>query len=200
MSRRIFLAAVLGIACAIAPVSAEAQYYGLTNVAKGRPVTALTPSAIGVPQNVTDGKGDTYWFSYFLQEYTIDLGAAIPIGKIVVYATQGQDIVISSSLDGTTFTPRHSFNSTDAQHSNWIGGMLYGQLTFKADGTYSARYLKYHSANVGCGCYQGTHEFAVYPWVATPPPVLSGANLAMIPGTTVTNDPPLRIRVRLSPI
>ncbi|MCR4321625.1 MAG: hypothetical protein NUV74_14980 [Candidatus Brocadiaceae bacterium] len=54
MSRRIFLAAILGIACAIAPVSAEAQYYGTTNVAKGRPVTALTPSAIGVPQNVTD--------------------------------------------------------------------------------------------------------------------------------------------------
>lgn len=193
MSRRIFLAAVLGIACAIAPVIAEAQYYGTTNVAKGKPVIAHTPTAIGGPPSViTDGRSDpsdlgTRWFSYFTQEYTIDLGTPIPIGKIVVFVSQASRIVISSSLDGVTFETRHGLDTTDAQHSNWIGAMAQGALVFEANGTYSARYLKYRSDAVGCGCYQGTYEFAVYEWVSTPPPVLSGDNLATLPGRLVTD-------------
>lgn len=39
----------------------------------------------------------------------------------------------------------------------------------------------------GCGCYQGTYEFAVFEWVSDPPPVLSGDNLAAQPGVTIVD-------------
>ena len=181
------LAVVATVAIALAPIRAEAQYYGLTNVAKGQPVTALTAVALGGPPSViTDGMADTYWYSYPTQEYIIDLGSEIPIGKIVVSVLQASSPVISSSTDGITFTQRHSANFTDASHSNWIGGMAFGPLVFEANGTYSARYLRYRSDQLGSGSYQGTQEFAVFPWVATPPPVLSGTNLTTLPGTSVT--------------
>lgn len=174
----------------LGPGAALAQHHGLENVALGRPVAAAAGIGTfrGGPQNVTDGKGDTDWYSFWVQEYTVDLGTEVPVGKIVAYVGQAQKVAISSSLDGVTFALQHAFNSTDAGHSNWIGGMVYSPLTFEANGAYSARYLRYRSENVGCGCYQGTYEFAVYPWVSTPPPVLSGSNLS--PGSTATNATP----------
>lgn len=180
MSRRIFLAAVLGIACAIAPVIAEAQYYGTTNVAKGKPV-----SPVSTPATVNDGKGDLA-APWFASAFTIDLDAEVSIGKIVLSVQQVNLLVISSSLDGVTFVERHRLNMTDPQHANWPDAQANGALVFEADGTYSARYLRYQAFDVGCGCLQLLREFAVYEWVATPPPVLSGNNLATLPGSLVT--------------
>ncbi|MDD5558393.1 hypothetical protein [Candidatus Methylomirabilis sp.] len=182
----LLLALTVACAIALAPVHAEAQYYGIENVAKGKPVLNVTPTALGGPSSVvTDGKVDTYWYSYPVQEYTIDLGAPTSIGKIVVYVSQASNLVISSSLDGITFSPQHSLNVTDVAHSNWVGGMASGPLVFEANGAYSARYLKYRSQDMGCACYQGTLEFAVYEWVSTPPPVLSGVNLATPPSSVM---------------
>lgn len=192
MSQHIILATVLTIA--IAPVHAQAQYYGIQNIAQGQAVLAPTPTALGGPPSiVTDGKGDpsNYWYSYPTQEFTIDLGVPTPIGKIVVSVIQASRLSISSSLDGVTFETRHGLDTTDAQHSNWVGAMAQGPLTFEANGAYSARYLKYRSDDAGCGCYQGVEEFAVYGWVGTPPPVLSGDNLATLPGVSVADVPPV---------
>lgn len=190
MNRQFFIAAALGTACTIPPALAEAQYYDTTNIALGKAVLAPTPTALGGPPSiVTDGKGDpyNYWYSYPAQEFTVDLGAPIPIGRIVVSVVQASRLTISSSLDNVTFVAQHALDSTDAQHSNWIGAMAQGPLTFQVDGAYTARYLKYRSVDAGCGCYQGVHEFAVYEWVGSPPPTLSGGNLAALPGTHVAD-------------
>lgn len=186
MRLAVIVAAIVA-ASVLGPPAAEAQYYALTNVAKGRPVSAATGNFIGSPANVTDGKADSYWFSFFLQDYTVDLGAEVTIGRIVVFAYQGAAIQILSSSDGTTFTQRHAFNATDAQHSGWIGGLVSGPLAFDANGAYSARYLRYRSESLGCGCYQGSAEFEVYPWVSTIPPALGGTNVATLGGVTVTD-------------
>jgi len=177
----------LACAAAVATGTARAQSYGLVNLAKNRPVAAATPVYLGGPPSVaTDGKASTYWYSGFLQEYTVDLGVEVPIGLVLVYASQAGSIELLSSVDGTAFQLRHSVNFADAVHANWPGAGVSGPMWFQADGTYTARYFRYRSIVApSCGCYQGTLDFAVYEWTAAPRPVLTGENFVLRPGVTV---------------
>ncbi len=150
-----------------------AQYYGQTNVALGRPVTALTDVALGDPSNVSDGNWMTSFYSYqgspSQQVYTIDLGAAYTIGKLLVYVSQARQIEIQSSLDGDVWDSRATFD--------W-GQMVSAPVTLTPDGSYTARYFKYVAANDDVA-YVGSTEFAVYPWVADAPPAATGGNVAL---------------------
>jgi hypothetical protein len=155
------------------PADASAQYYSQTNVALGKPVTAVTDTVLGGPSNVTDGDFGTSFYSYqgtpSQQIYTIDLGASYTIGKVFVYVAQARHIEIHSSLDGDVWDLRASFD--------W-GQMVSSPVTMTPDGSYAARYFKYVAANAD-DAYVGSTELAVYPWVAEAPPAATGGNAAL---------------------
>lgn len=160
------------------PDDARAQYYGQTNVALGKPVTAFTDTVLGASSNVTDGNFGTSFYSYqgtpSQQIYTVDLGASYTIGKVFVYVAQARQIEIHSSLDGDAWDVRASFD--------W-GQMVSSPVTLTPDGSYVARYFKYVASNAD-DAYVGSTELAVYPWVAEAPPAATGGNAALGKPTT----------------
>lgn len=89
--------------------------YGTTDLALGKPITPLTSTVMGAPGNVTNGKIDDAWYSYYpgpTNAFTIDLGAEYAIGKLGVYSTQTANFKIWSSTDGVVWTERHSYDWT----------------------------------------------------------------------------------------
>lgn len=150
------------------------------NLAKNKPVTALTNTAGGTnPSNVNDGNIDNVWWSYqgspTHNTFIVDLGSSYSIGRISVIPGQTHGFTISTSDDGSTYTPRYS--------SPWASTSVHvTPVTVAADGAYTARYIKY-DGYASWAQYVGLYEIEVHEWLPSlpsPPPGANGVtNLAL---------------------
>ncbi|GAB3999479.1 hypothetical protein GCM10029992_28370 [Glycomyces albus] len=106
-----------------------------------------------VPGNAVDGNADTYWESpngAFPQAFTVDLGAADTVGRIVlklpppaVWETRTQTISIAGSTDGSTYT------SLAAETGHTFDPSTGNTVTIELDPA-QARYLRLtFTANTG---------------------------------------------------
>ncbi|HET6531494.1 MAG TPA: discoidin domain-containing protein [Actinoplanes sp.] len=82
------------------------------NLAQGRPVTVSSANGPYTGPNAVDGNQATYWESAnnaFPQTYTVDLGSATTVGRLVLKLPSGwgsrtQTIAVSGSTDGSSYT------------------------------------------------------------------------------------------------
>lgn len=133
------------------------------NIARNKPVTALTDSVEGSPENIVDGlctvpsscPADSFWYSYqecgtSYNRFVIDLLSSPPIASLHFYPLQIYSYTIWTSDNNADWTERH----TDST------GPYATDITIPVNGAYSARYIKYEGANTTCG-YAGMGEFEV---------------------------------------
>ncbi|HEY0192861.1 MAG TPA: choice-of-anchor D domain-containing protein [Kofleriaceae bacterium] len=88
------------------------------NQAKGKPITASSTNGPFPATNAVDGDASSYWESAngsFPQSLTVDLGTAIPVGRVILklppstdWATRNQPFSVLTSTDNATFTTRAS--------------------------------------------------------------------------------------------
>ena len=135
------------------------------NIALNKPVTALTNSVDGSPENIVDGlctetlncPDGSYWYSYqtcgtSYNGFIIDLLSSVPIESLILYPLQIYYYTIWTSDNNTDWIERHTDNT--GPYTNAMG------ITIPVNGAYSARYIKYEGANTTCG-YAGMGEFEV---------------------------------------
>jgi hypothetical protein len=85
---------------------------GSSNLALHKAVTASSYTQVYVPANAVDGDAGSYWESAnnaFPQWFQVDLGAAVPVGRLVLrlpssWGARTQTLSVSGSTDGSTFT------------------------------------------------------------------------------------------------
>jgi hypothetical protein len=133
---------------------------GNPNLAQGRPASASGSTQTYVPANAVDGNTGTYWESAdnaFPQTFTIDLGAAHAVGRLVLdlppstdWGTRTQTLSVSGSTDnssystlvgstGYTFNP--SSGNTVTIHLPSGTSTRYLRLTFTANTAWPAGQL-----------------------------------------------------------
>jgi hypothetical protein len=83
------------------------------NLALSRPVAENSHADIYVARNAVDGNQSTYWESAsnaFPQNLTVDLGAATPVGRVVLklpvanWGARTQTVSVRTSTDGASYT------------------------------------------------------------------------------------------------
>ncbi|GAA0688470.1 CARDB domain-containing protein [Kitasatospora atroaurantiaca] len=94
---------------------AEFEVYGATSasadLAQGRTLTANSSNSPYVPGNANDGNQATYWESAnnaFPQWIQVDLGAAVPVNKLVLklptgWGTRTESLTVQGSTNGSSF-------------------------------------------------------------------------------------------------
>jgi hypothetical protein len=178
--------------------------YGTVNLAQGKPVTAITGTALGSVAGVNDGSTAGYWYSYdgidcasiqlcsssedssyyFYTSFTIDLQAEYAIGRVNIYPLQTRGLRVLSSLDGTHWTEQHKF---DGYEKSGLLTTSIGSVTFEPQGSFTARYLKYQGW-AWWNQYVGVDEFEVFEWMADSPSLPSIGSLPnLAAGQQATN-------------
>jgi F5/8 type C domain len=107
-------AATSAVAALAAPNKPKPTTAPGTDLATRRPVVDSGHNDVYVASNAVDGNPNTYWESTnnaFPQSITVDLGASVGVGRIVVtlpplpsWVFRTQTISVLSSLDGASFT------------------------------------------------------------------------------------------------
>jgi len=154
------------------------------NQAAGKPVVASSVNGGFPAANAVDGDPGTYWESVngsFPQELTVDLGTAIPVGRVILklpplaaWTTRTQPFSVLTSTDNTTFTSRAT--------SPGVFDPAVASNTVTVDFTaVQARYVRVHiTANSGWPAGQ-ISELEVWPGtVTTPPPTALTATPASL--------------------
>ncbi|HMG52967.1 MAG TPA: choice-of-anchor D domain-containing protein, partial [Kofleriaceae bacterium] len=146
------------------------------NQAVGKPITASSVNGGFPASNAVDGNPSTYWESVngsFPQNLTVDLGTAIPIGRVILklpplaaWTTRNQPFSVLTSTDNTTFTTRAT--------SAGVFNPAVANNTVTVDFTaVVARYVRIQiTANSGWPAGQ-ISEFEVWPATVAPPPQLT---------------------------
>ncbi|WP_029913349.1 discoidin domain-containing protein [Pelobacter seleniigenes] len=120
----------------------EAAPVQTANLALNKSVSALTNTQQGLPEYVTDGDVNTWWYSYQgvnnSCQFVVDLGAEYSIGEVVLGVLQTEEMTLESSVDGTDWTTRHQ------QSGLWLT-TTDPVLSFPVP--FSARYLRYTGHN-----------------------------------------------------
>ena len=156
--------------------------YGTVNLAKNKPLTALTNTVRGNAAMVNDGDVDMafqqIWCSYqgspSTNAFVLDLGARYRIGRYDLWPLQVHGFSIATSDDGVNYTQRHT--------NAWGAAGVMQPFSVAPDGAYYARYIRY-SAYANWPQYVGMAEFRVYEWLdspsTSPPGTLGSVNLAL---------------------
>jgi hypothetical protein len=145
----------------------------LTNVALGKPATALSSAGGFPPSNVTDGDPGTAWISgngTNVDSIYVDLGSRYDVCRILInWSTFGVDFDLKTSNDGINWT------TVDPVRGNT-------SATTEFDGAFSGRYVSMVGITKGSGPY-GIFEFEVFgtPSVTCPAPSILNAS----PGSNV---------------
>ncbi|GGK80875.1 galactose-binding domain-containing protein [Mangrovihabitans endophyticus] len=155
------------------------------NLAQGRPVSASSTNAPYTAANAVDGNAGTYWESTnnaFPQTYTVDLGSARNVGRLVLKLPSGwesrtQNIAVAGSTDGNSWTTlsaaaNRTFNP-NATITLPSGSRRYLRLTFTANSAWPAAQLSELEAYADGGSNPTTPPTTTPP--TTPP---SSGNLA----------------------
>ena len=156
------------------------------NQASGKPVTASSVNNGFPASNAVDGDPNTYWESangtgVFPQSLTVDLGSAIPIGRVILklppqpaWTTRNQPFSVLTSTDNATFTSRAT--------SPGVFDPSVASNTVTVDFTaVIARYVRIQiTANSGWPAAQ-VSEFEVWPGTVTPPPPPPPSQLTATP-------------------
>jgi hypothetical protein len=129
---------------------------GNTNLALGHPLTSSSYTDVYGPGNANDANANSYWESQnnaFPQWLQSDLGSSTNVGRIVLklppstaWGTRTQTIAVSSSTDGSTFTPLvaatgYTFNPATANTATITftpRSLRYLRLTFTANTAWPA--------------------------------------------------------------
>ena len=134
----------------------EAAPLQSANLALHKSVSALTNIQQGLPENVTDGDVNTWWYSYQgvnnVCQFVVDLGAEYSIGEVVLGVLQTEEMTLESSLNGTDWTLQHQ------QSGLWLTSTG-PDLLFSVP--FSARYLRYTGSNAQTA-WIGMKEMEVY--------------------------------------
>jgi hypothetical protein len=174
-----------------------------SNLAAGKPITATSVSQGYVASNAVDGNAATYWESAnntFPQSLTVDLGAAVDVGRVVLKLPSGwgsrtQTLSVLGSTDGASY-------STVVGSAGYTFNPASGNTVTINLPAGSRRYLRLtFTANTGWPAGQ-VSEFEVYgsgaatpppattpppptPPATTPPPTTPPANLNLAAGRPV---------------
>jgi hypothetical protein len=146
------------------------------NQAAGKPIVASSVNGGFPATNAVDGDPSSYWESVngsFPQSLTVDLGAAIPIGRVILklppltsWATRNQPFSVLTSTDNTSFTSQAT--------SSGVFNPAVANNTVTVDFTaVIARYVRVQiTANSGWPAGQ-VSEFEVWPSTVAPPAPLT---------------------------
>ncbi|HET9623669.1 MAG TPA: choice-of-anchor D domain-containing protein [Kofleriaceae bacterium] len=144
------------------------------NQARGKPVTASSVNGGFPASNAVDGDPASYWESVngsFPQSLTVDLGTAIPVGRVILklppspdWQTRTQPFSVATSTDNATFTSRAT--------SSGVFNPAVASNTVTVDFTaVTARFIRVTiTANSGWPAGQ-ISEFEVWPGTITTPQV-----------------------------
>ena len=132
---------------------ADAQ---LVNLALNRPITALTDTVAGVPEDVVDGDPATTWWSYqgtvSTLSFVVDLGRIEPFIAVVQHPLQSSEFSVDISSDGTSWRQIHQ------QVLSFAANV---EVTFLRLERPRARFFRYTASNAETA-YVGIVEFQVY--------------------------------------
>jgi alpha-1,3-glucanase-like protein/F5/8 type C domain-containing protein len=169
------------------------------NLAQGKPVTTSSVSGPYTGSNAVDGNQATYWESAnnaFPQTYTVDLGSAQNVGRLVLklptgWETRSQTVAVSASTDGSSYSSLvaaagYTFNPSTGNTATITlpsGSRRYLRLTFTANTGWPAGQLSELEA-YGSGGTTSPPPTTTPP-TTTPPPATG--NLALNRPITATS-------------
>ncbi|MBE1485845.1 discoidin domain-containing protein [Plantactinospora soyae] len=150
------------------------------NLAQGRSITASSVSGPYGSANANDGNAATYWESAnnaFPQQLTVDLGAAVNAGRVVLklppgWETRTQTLSVSGSVDGSAYSTLagpagYTFNPATGNSATITlpaGNRRYVRLAFTGNTGWPAGQVSEFEV------YAGTTPPPTTPPPTTPPP------------------------------
>jgi len=144
------------VVCGLSLLAAGRAEADLVNLALNKPVTALTDTVSGAPEEVVDGLSETSWWSYqgtvSSLSFVVDLGRIEPFIAVLQQARQTSTFTVEISVDGNSWRTIHQ------QSLAWPGNV---EISFLRLERPRARYFRYAASNAETA-YVGIAEFQVF--------------------------------------
>lgn len=144
------------VVCGLSLLAAGRAEADLVNLALNKPVTALTDTVSGAPEEVVDGLSETSWWSYqgtvSSLSFVVDLGRIEPFIAVLQQARQTSTFTVEISVDGNSWRTIHQ------QSLSWPGNV---EISFLRLERPRARYFRYTASNAETA-YVGIAEFQVF--------------------------------------
>ena len=144
------------VVCGLSMLALGRAEADMVNLALNKPVTALTDTVSGAPEEVVDGLTATSWWSYqgtvSTLSFVVDLGRIEPFVEVMQQPRQTSTFTVDISVDGNNWRTIHQ------QSLDWPGNVETSFLRLERP---RARYFRYIAGNAETA-YVGIAEFQVF--------------------------------------
>lgn len=144
------------VVCGLSMLALGRAEADMVNLVLNKPVTALTDTVSGTPEEVVDGLTETSWWSYqgnvSTLSFVVDLGRVEPFVAVLQQPRQTSTFAVDISVD------RNSWRTIHQQALDWPGNVETSFLRLERP---RARYFRYTASNAE-SAYVGIAEFQVF--------------------------------------